>query len=56
MAEQHESSGIVLDAFGLSDPGKIREENEDAIICDLESGLFILADGMGGHALSLIHI
>lgn len=50
MAEQHDSNGIVLDAYGLSDPGKIREENEDAIICDLESGLFILADGMGGHA------
>ena len=50
MAEQRGDSGIVLDACGLSDRGKVREENEDAIVCDLETGLFILADGMGGHA------
>lgn len=38
----------MLEAFGLSDPGSVRTNNEDYFICDTESGVFILADGMGG--------
>jgi len=38
----------MLEAFGLSDPGCVRTNNEDYFICDAESGVFILADGMGG--------
>ena len=38
----------MLEAFGLSDPGCIRPNNEDYFISDTESGIFILADGMGG--------
>ncbi|MFL6416095.1 MAG: PP2C family protein-serine/threonine phosphatase [Bryobacteraceae bacterium] len=38
----------MLEAVGLSDPGCVRNNNEDYFICDAESGLFILADGMGG--------
>lgn len=38
----------MLEAFGLSDPGCVRKNNEDYFIIDAESGLFILADGMGG--------
>ncbi|MDQ2711348.1 MAG: protein phosphatase 2C domain-containing protein [Acidobacteriota bacterium] len=38
----------MLEAFGLSDPGCIRPNNEDYFISDSESGIFILADGMGG--------
>jgi len=37
-------------AAGNSDPGLVRPTNEDAFLCDLERGLFIVADGMGGHA------
>ena len=38
----------MLEAFGVSDPGCVRSNNEDYFISDSRSGLFILADGMGG--------
>ena len=38
-----------LRAIGLSDTGRVREHNEDAIAWDNEIGLFVLADGMGGY-------
>jgi serine/threonine protein phosphatase PrpC len=38
----------MLEAFGLSDPGCVRSNNEDYFINDPERGIFILADGMGG--------
>lgn len=40
----------MLEAFGLSDPGCVRTNNEDYFINDSEHGIFILADGMGGAA------
>ena len=33
----------------LSDTGKVREHNEDAIGGDIDIGLMVLADGMGGY-------
>ncbi len=39
---------FMLDAFGLSDAGCVRSNNEDYFISDLAAGVFILADGMGG--------
>ncbi len=33
----------------ITDPGKVREHNEDAIGSDLDAGLLVLADGMGGY-------
>jgi PPM family protein phosphatase len=38
----------MLAAFGLSDRGCVRPNNEDYFITDVEAGIFILADGMGG--------
>jgi len=38
----------MLAAFGLSDRGCVRPNNEDYFINDAASGIFILADGMGG--------
>jgi PPM family protein phosphatase len=38
----------MFEAFGLSDPGCVRTNNEDYFINDERSGIFILADGMGG--------
>src|SRR5688500_10688973 len=37
--------------FGAAtDVGRRRENNEDKFICDAGEKLFIVADGMGGHA------
>ncbi len=36
-------------AWGVSDPGKRRTKNEDGFIIDERLGLFVVADGMGGH-------
>ena len=38
-----------LNVCGLTDEGLVRDHNEDFISCLPESGLVILADGMGGH-------
>ncbi|MEB3298405.1 MAG: Stp1/IreP family PP2C-type Ser/Thr phosphatase [Candidatus Sericytochromatia bacterium] len=35
---------------GRTDIGKVRKTNEDAMGYDLERGIFVVADGMGGHA------
>ncbi len=40
----------MLQAFGLSDPGCVRPNNEDYFISDSAGAIFILADGMGGAA------
>lgn len=39
----------VLEVARLSDVGQRRDHNEDAIASDIEIGLLVLADGMGGY-------
>jgi serine/threonine protein phosphatase PrpC len=41
---------LTTEAFGLSDVGKKRHHNEDAMLIEASLGLYIVADGMGGHA------
>jgi len=39
----------LLEIAGKTDPGKVRERNEDSIALDPDLGLYVVADGMGGH-------
>jgi serine/threonine protein phosphatase PrpC len=39
-----------MEASAWTDPGPVRENNEDSFLIEEEPGLFIVADGMGGHA------
>jgi protein phosphatase len=38
----------MLEAFGVSDAGCVRQNNEDTFLIRETDGLFLLADGMGG--------
>lgn len=44
------SPPLRIAARGLTDVGQRREQNQDALLIDEPLGLFIVADGMGGHA------
>lgn len=41
---------LRLQSYALSDVGRKRKVNEDAFLRDDELGLWVVADGMGGHA------
>ncbi|MGB0645891.1 MAG: protein phosphatase 2C domain-containing protein, partial [Bradymonadia bacterium] len=41
---------MKVKAVSVTHAGRVRDENEDAVFCDPDTGLFILADGMGGHS------
>ena len=40
---------ILLESAGITDVGKKRKGNEDALFLDDALGLYVVADGMGGH-------
>ncbi|MBI2980951.1 MAG: Stp1/IreP family PP2C-type Ser/Thr phosphatase [Deltaproteobacteria bacterium] len=40
---------MKLQFYGLTDVGRKRDKNEDSLLVDEELGIFMVADGMGGH-------
>ena len=38
----------MLEAFAISDPGCVRNNNEDYYLLSPQTGLYVVADGMGG--------
>jgi len=41
---------MQVEAYGRTECGPVRDNNEDALLIDVAEGIFIVADGMGGHA------
>jgi protein phosphatase len=41
---------MQIRSCGRTDIGRARKSNQDAFLCDEELGLYLVADGMGGHA------
>jgi protein phosphatase len=41
---------LSIQAAGVTDTGRVRSRNEDAVWVDPEGNLLIVADGLGGHA------
>lgn len=39
-----------IESTGITDVGRKRDRNEDAFLINEELGLYVVADGMGGHA------
>jgi len=40
---------MQVEAAGITDIGKKRPENEDSVLVDKDLGLYVVADGVGGH-------
>lgn len=40
---------VKIESAGISDIGKRRKQNEDSLFLDDRLGLYVVADGMGGH-------
>ena len=41
---------MQIEGYAASETGPVREHNEDSWLVDVDGSLFVVADGMGGHA------
>ena len=44
------NNALSWDSYGISNVGKVRKHNEDSMLERPEVGMWVVADGMGGHA------
>jgi serine/threonine protein phosphatase PrpC len=40
---------VTIESAGITDVGRRRDQNEDSLFIDDGMGLYVVADGMGGH-------
>ena len=40
---------VTIESAGITDIGRRRDQNEDSLFIDDGMGLYVVADGMGGH-------
>jgi len=50
MGTENSAGVFTIQSWGLTDVGMKRRLNEDVFLIDTEAGLYLVADGMGGHA------
>ncbi len=50
MSKTQPGRALRIEAAGLTDVGRQRRHNEDNVLVALKVGLFLVADGMGGHS------
>jgi serine/threonine protein phosphatase PrpC len=50
MTGLQQKSQRACSAFGITHKGRVRAGNEDAFLCNVEEGVFVVCDGMGGAA------
>jgi len=49
MTEDKPSTSLSWSSYGITDVGRVRKHNEDSLLDKPEIGLWVVADGMGGH-------
>ncbi len=49
-SEQNITKPLSWHSHGITNVGKVRKHNEDSMLERPESGMWVVADGMGGHA------